>query len=74
MDELTIWDKHRLEGIKRRGANCYWDDIPFHQNPFASGYDAAEGYKHEHQAWADGWNQADREIHHGVMESWSENK
>ena len=55
-----------LEEIKQRGANCYWDDMPFHENPFICGNGFLEGFEHEFQAWAEGWNQSDREICHGV--------
>ena len=57
-----------IADIKRRGANCYWDDIPFHNNPFSCGCSYMEGCEREHQAWADGWNQAEREVYHGVKD------
>ena len=69
MDKLSPWDMHRREQTKQQGANCYWDDILFSENPFRgdiSCINPVEGYELEFQAWADGWNQADREIFHGA--------
>lgn len=66
IDELNAYDKNRLEEIKQQGANAYWDDVLFHENPFICGNGGKEGFEQEFQAWANGWNQADRELCHGV--------
>lgn len=55
-----------LDEIRQQGANKYWDDVPFSENPYICGHGAKEGYEKEFQAWADGWNQSDRQIMHGV--------
>jgi len=54
-----------LSDIARRAANAYWDDIPFHDNPFSCGFYHMEGFEREYQAWSDGWNQAEKELYHG---------
>lgn len=59
---MNEFDKQRLDEIRQQGANAYWDDIPFHDNPFICGNVGMEGFEQEFQAWADGWNQSDREL------------
>ncbi len=51
-----------LQEIKQNGANAFWDDIPFHENPFASGNSHQYGFEQEWQVWADGWNMAEHEL------------
>lgn len=59
---MNDWDTIRLAGIKRKGANAFWDDTPSHENPFICGNYAREYHEDEFQAWMDGWNQAEYEI------------
>lgn len=61
---MNSWDIACLEKIKQEGANAYWDDICFCDGPY--GVYPAEGFEQEHQAWSEGWNQAEHELIHGV--------
>lgn len=62
---MNSWDITRLEKFKREGANAYWDDISFCDNPYGV-CSPCEGFEEEHQAWSDGWNQTEHELVHGV--------
>ena len=58
----------KLNRIQEEGANAFWDDIYFHENPYPEmppGWQAEdweEDIALENQAWGNGWNLEDKRL------------
>lgn len=71
---MEVWQdlqEREAENYKEafnEGSFAYWHDTFFHDNPYGWAEQANPCFEVQFQAWRDGWNTAELEIFHGVID------